>query len=71
MDNLATIPEEEEQPEPVTQRVSRVLAAPAREKNRPVTLLAIAAALAALAPLPAGPVAAALIVVVAAERGRR
>ena len=69
---MATEPEAPEAEEPLRERAARIVSLPAHPRHRPVTLLAISAGLAALAPLPAGPIAAALIVVVAAsERGRR
>ena len=68
---MATIPEEEEAPETLPERVARAVTLPTAPKNRPITALAIAAALAALAPLPAGPIAVALLVVVAYDRGKR
>lgn len=68
---MATTPEEPEPQEPIRERVARAVSAPTQPKNRPVTLLAISATLAALAPFPAGPLAAGLIVLVAADRGRR
>ena len=68
---MATTPDEPEASEPLTERVARAVTLPATAKNRPVTALAIAAGLAALAPLPAGPIAVALLVVVAYDRGKR
>lgn len=69
---MATEPEAAQPDEPLRERAARIVSLPAQPKHRPVTLLAISAGLAALAPLPAGPVAAALLVLVAAsERGRR
>jgi hypothetical protein len=68
---MATTPEDPETQETPRERVARVATAPVRGSNRPVTMLAIAAGLAALAPLPAGPIAAALLVVIAHDRGRR
>ena len=68
---MATTPEEQEAPETLPERVARAVTLPTTTKNRPVTALAIAAALAALAPFPAGPIAVALLVVVAFDRGKR
>ena len=68
---MATIPDEEEAQETLPERVARAVTLPTTAKNRPVTTLAFAAALAALAPLPAGPIAVALLVVVAYDRGKR
>lgn len=68
---MATAPAERE-PEPTpVQRVRAVIAKPVGEKQRPVTLLAISAGLVALAPLPFGPLGAVLLVIVAAEQGRK
>lgn len=69
---MATIPEDDEpEAEPLRERIARVAAAPTRDRNRPVTLLAISAALASLAPLPFGGIVAALLVIVAFDRGKR
>lgn len=68
---MATAPEPDEiEPTPV-QRVRAAIAVPTSDKYRPVTLLAISAGLAALAPFPFGGLAAALLVVAAADRVRR
>jgi uncharacterized iron-regulated membrane protein len=68
---MATTPDEPQEPEPFRERVARAVKAPAKDRNRPAAMLAVAAALAALAPLPAGPIAAALLVIVAFDRGKR
>lgn len=69
---MATIPEDDApDAEPLRERIVRAASAPTRDRNRPVTLLAISAALASLAPLPAGPIVAALLVIVAFDRGKR
>lgn len=68
---MATAPEPEEQEPTPVQRVRAAIATPASDKNRAVTLLAISAALASLAPVPFGAIGAAALVVVAAEARRR
>ena len=69
---MATAPEQEEAAPTPVQRVRAVIASPTSDKNRPITLLAISAGLASLAPPPLGGLAAALLVVVAVElRGKR
>lgn len=66
---------EPDEPEPQPTKVDRVRSAVSSavpDKSRPVYALAIAAGLGALAPAPAGPLAAALLVIVAGtDRGRR
>lgn len=68
---MATTPEVDEPQETRVQRVRTAVAAPLEQKNRPVTLLAISAAVASLAPDPFGALAAALMVIVAADTRRR
>ena len=68
---MATTPEADEyEPTPV-ERVRTAIATPIEPKNRAVTLLAISAGLATLAPEPFAGVAAALMVIVAADSVRR
>ena len=68
---MATEPEVEESQVPLRQRAARAVTTPIEAKHRPVTILAISAALVALAPVPFGPVGAALMVIAAADRGKR
>ena len=68
---MATEPEVDEPQVPLRQRAARAVATPILPKHRPVTILAVSAGLVALAPIPFGPVGAALLVIAAADRGRR
>lgn len=69
---MATAPETEQAPVTRTRRVARVIATEAKDRNtRAVLLLAISAGVASLAPVPFGGIAAAALVVVAADRARR
>ncbi len=68
---MATEPEVEVQPAPLRQRAAQAVKTPIEARHRPVTLLAISASLIALAPIPFGPLGAALLVVIASDRGRR
>ena len=68
---MATAPEAEEQEPTPVQRVRTAIAAPASDKNRPVTLLAISAGLSSMAPEPWGAIAVALTVIAAVELLRR
>lgn len=69
---MATAPEAEQ---PTPTRAARIVKAvknEAQDRNaRAVLLLAISAGVASLAPIPFGPLAAASLVVVAADRTRR
>jgi len=68
---VVTVPEDIA-PEPTrVERIRKVALAPIAEKSRPVTLLAISAGLATLAPVPFGGLAVVLLVLVAADSGRR
>ena len=68
---MATAPEEHEVPATPAERLRAAMSAPIETRHRPVTLLAISAGLAALAPVPFSVVAVALMVAVAADFGRR
>ena len=68
---MATAPEEQEVEPTRVQRVRAAVVAPVEGKNRAVTLLAISAGLAALAPVPFGPAAVALLVIIASESARK
>lgn len=68
---MATAPEVEE-PQPTSRdRIRRAVTAPVSDRARPITLLAISAGLATLAPIPFGGLAAALLVLVAADYARK
>lgn len=67
---MATLPEEEEQPQPVRERVIHAVTAPV-ERNRTLVVLAIAAGAGATAPLPFGVIVAMASVVAAFELAKK
>lgn len=69
---MATAPAEPETQPTRAARIVRAVQAEAKDRNaRAVMLLAISAGVATLAPVPFGGIAAAALVVVAADRARR
>ena len=68
---MATLPDEEEAPQPVAERVVRSITAPITQRPKAITLLAIAALGGAQAPAPFGAITAGALVLAAYEYARR
>jgi hypothetical protein len=68
---MATIPDEDEKPQPTGERIARALASPVTQRPPGAVLLTAAAILGSLAPDPWGAIVAGISVLVAFELAKR